>query len=558
MPDSALAGNRIERWWVAPAIVLTVYGLLLALTASMDLGDTRDYANSIAARFAGRDLYFWESGHLLWRPLGYLLVLAADPLHPGVAQVARFQSAMHALTAVNIAMGGVALLSFLAFQRRLGVRVVSAVGATIVLALTCAFLNFAQSGSSYIPAFAMLLVALWALASSGSPAHVGAVSGVAFSASVLLWLPMVFVVPVAALSQLILRGDDRDRRFAAALACLLSGAIVLAAYTGVAAIEGLRSPALFRAWMVEASHGIRDSGGVARAAIGLARSSLSTEQLGIVAKRFLLGDPFAPATFADVVRAGLSRVLVFYAALTLLLVALAWYRQWRVLGFLALTAIPVLAFAISWEAGDSERYLALFPALFLATGVMLSQLPVRRGALCTAALIAMFAALNLRDYSRTTAAQTCAALARQMQSVPGIGGRPPLVATMTADELTTIRGRCPDASVLDSPDAPQLYGIFAPHVADAVQWRRSFAQRALAAWGNGQRVWISIGLLRPSPPAEWHWAEGEDRRVHWRDFPAFFRRLTLCDRCGGSRSFVEVIASPGDVALLDSTRRAAR
>ena len=557
MQNAAIGGNRAARW-IAPAIVLLVYAFLLAITANVDPGDTRDYANSIAARFAGRDLYFWESGHLLWRPLGYLLVLVAYPVHPGVAQGALFQKAVHALTAASIAMGGVALLAFLAFQRRLGVRVVSAVGATIVLALTCAFLNFAQSGSSYVPAFAMLLMALWALASSGAPARVGAVSGVAFAASVLLWLPMVFVVPVAALSQLILRGDDRGRRSAAALACVVSGAIVIAAYAGVAVIERLYSAVLYRAWLLEASHGIRDSGGAARAVIGLARSSLSTAQLGIVAKRFLLGDPFAPATFADVVRAGLSRVLVFYAALALLLVALAWYRQWRVLAFLALTAIPVLALAISWQGGDPERYFALFPALFLAVGVALSGPPARAGALCTAALITIYVALNFGDYSRATSAQTCAALARRMQSVPSIGGRPALVVTMTADELTTIRGRCPDASILGRSDAPHLYGVFAPHVANAVQWRRMFAERALAAWGNGERVWISTGLLRPSPPAEWHWAEGEDTRVHWRDFPAFFRRLSLCERCGGSRSFVEVIASPGDVALLDSARRVAR
>jgi hypothetical protein len=77
-------------------------------------------------------------------------------------------------------------------------------------------------------------------------------------------------------------------------------------------------------------------------------------------------------------------------------------------------------------------------------------------------------------------------------------------------------------------------------------------------WDSGGRVWISTGLLRPSPPAEWHWAEGDDNRVHWRDFPAFFNYLELGELGSGENSFVEVIASPRDVAILDSARRSPR
>lgn len=555
---NAAVGRRTFARWIAPASILCVYVLLLAVTATTDPGDTRDYANSITGRFAGRDLYFWESGHLLWRPIGYLLVLVTHPLHAGVSRAVSYQEVVHALTAISIAMGAVALLAILAFQRRMGVRALPAAGATIAMALTCAFLDYAQSGTAYIPALAMLIVALWALSADSPSRWRGLVPGLAFAMSVLLWLPMVFVVSVAALSQIILRGDDRRRRIAAAVACVLSGALVITAYACVAAIKQLHSATAFHEWLIEASHGIRDSGGVSRAAIGFARSVASTGQLGLVAKRHMLGDPFAPATMADVVRAGLYRIMAFYAALGVLVIVLARRREWRVLGFLALTAIPVFWLAISWQGGDIERYFALFPALFLSVGVALSARSWRSGVLSSAAMIAILAAFNLPDYSREAAARSCAVLSRRLQSVPTVAGGRTVLVTITADELTAIRGRCPDAPILNRADLPRLWDIFTPHVGNATQWRRSFAERALAEWDSGGRVWISTGLLRPSPPAEWHWAEGDDNRVHWRDFPAFFNHLELGELGSGENSFVEVIASRRDVAILDSARRSPR
>jgi hypothetical protein len=544
--------------WIAPAGILCVYVLLLAITASVDPGDTRDYANSITERFAGKDLYFWESGHLLWRPLGFLLVLVAHPVHAGSSSMASYADVVHALSAISIAAGAVALLALFAFQRRMGVRALPAAVATTALALTCAFLDYAQSGTAYIPALAMLIVALWALAVDDPSRWRGLVPGVALAASVLLWLPMMFVVPIIALSPLILRGDDRRRRVTAFAVCVLSGALVVAAYVSVAAIKQIHSIAAFRAWIAEATHGIRDSGGVSRAAIGFARSVSSTKDLGLTAKRHLLGDPYAPATMADVLRAGLYRVVIFYAALGALVLWLALRRQWRVLGYLAVTAVPVLGMAIAWQGGDLERYLALFPALFLAVGVALSSMPRRWGVLCTAVMIAMFGAFNLPDYSRATVARTCDALTGRLLAVSAEPGRKKLLVTMTVDELTAMRGRCPDARVLDRPDLPAVYGVFAPHVSEAAQWRRSFADRAQSQWESGGSVWISKGLLQPAPPAAWHWAEGDDNRVRWRDFPVFFHLFTFGGLGKGANSFVEIVESPRNIAILDSARRTAR
>ena len=552
--------RRRSARWCAPAGVLCGYGLLLALTASADPGDTRDYAKSITERFAGRDLFFWESGHLLWRPLGYLLVLSTHPAREGISSAAFYADVVHSLTAISVAMGAVALLAFLAWAQRLGIATIPAVGATLALATTCAFLNYAQTGTAYLPALAMLIVGLWSLtAADDRSTSRDIVPALSLAASVLFWLPMMFVVPVAAASPLILRGDGRRRRIAAVWACVLSGALVVTAYLAVSLVKRIYSLSDFRGWMIVASHGIQNSGGVSRAAIGLARSVLSTEQLGITAKRYLLGDPYSPATVADVVRAGLYRVALFYGAMGVLLVSLARKRRHaRVLAFLVLTAIPVLAFALAWQGGDLERYFALFPALFLAIGVALSGLPPRRSTLCAAAIVVLLGAFNLHDFSRGEARRTCAMLRTRLRSVPASPSTHTLLVTLSADQLTSLRGRCPDARELDRPDALGVLGLFTPHSTDADQWRQLFAERALDEWRNGGRVLISTGLLAARPPKEWHWAEGDDPRVHWRDFPAFFDRLAPGDLGRAENSFVEVVASAANAAVLDSARRQVR
>ncbi|MEO8881410.1 MAG: hypothetical protein ABI446_13535 [Gemmatimonadaceae bacterium] len=543
--------------WSAYAVVLFAYCLLLALSASEDPGDTRDYANSIAQRFANRDLSFWEAGHLFWRPLGYLVVLFARHADAPISAAVFYAHVVHSLTAMSVVMGAVALLAFLAWAQRCGIATIPAVGATLALATTCAFLNYAQTGAAYVSSLAMFMVGLWALETVDARAQWRDIaSPLAFSICVLFWLPMMFSVPVAAASPLILRGDSRRRRNAAAWTCVLSGALVVAAYLAVAEIKHIHSIVEFRHWLNDASHGIENSGGLSRTAIGLARSVVSTGQLGITAKRFLLHDSYSPATAADVVRAGLYRVAIFYGALGILSYSLARKRQSaRVFAFLVLGAIPVLAFAVAWQGGDLERYFPIFPALFLAIGVALSALQREYGVLAAVVMVALLAAFNIPEYSRTRATRTCAELESRLHSVTASNRTHTLIVTMGADELSSFRGRCPDARELEQPDAPGVVGIFTPHSADGTHWREFFAKRALDEWRSGGRVLISSGLLAERPPAQWHWAEGDDPRVSWGEFPAFFDSLATTGSRGDARTFLEVLPSAANEAALERERR---
>jgi hypothetical protein len=557
--ESAVArrglGYQELEYKVAASIVLSAYATIIALSASTFPGDTRDYANSIVARHAGRDLYFWEFGHLLWRPLGYLLVLVSRPFRVGIAEQSEYLVAVHSLIAISIVAGAIALLAFLAWVIRLRVPRTTAVAATLAMAMSCALLNYAQTGTAYLPALAMLCVGLWAIArADDNPSSRLPLAASALAASVLLWLPMVLAVPAACASPMLLRGDNASRRRASCKTFVLTTIIVAVAYIIVVLIKGVDSASALTAWMSAASHGIRDSAGVARASVGFARSIVSSDQLGIIAKRHMLGDPFNPASIRDVVRGGLYRFALFYfSGLIIVTVLVRSLAGRRTLLFLAISALPVLALAVLWQGGDLERYLALFPAIFLTVATALAMLPRRTYAVSGAILVVGLFALNMPDYLRSRSDLTCARLARRLSAIPRDAGKKALVVTpLNSDELTQVRGLCPDVSLLEDANSPNVIGLVTPHESSAPSWRRVFAANVAKAWRAGARVWVSKRAFVAKPAAQWVWTEGDEPRVHWRDFPTFFRALQHSEPRGVDDEFVEIPPSPRNIAIVNA------
>src|SRR6202030_3009590 len=47
-------------------------------------------------------------------------------------------------------------------------------------------------------------------------------------------------------------------------------------------------------------------------------------------------------------------------------------RGRRLLGLFAVAALPTIGFAVAWQGGDLERYLPLYPFLFLAVAGLFS------------------------------------------------------------------------------------------------------------------------------------------------------------------------------------------
>ncbi|PYP76177.1 MAG: hypothetical protein DMD35_19175, partial [Gemmatimonadetes bacterium] len=135
--------------------------------------------------------------------------------------------------------------------------------------------------------------------------------------------------------------------------------------------------------------------------MGFGRSLVNMDRLGLVAKRYLIHDPYNPTTVADLARAGLFRLVALYALLGAMAIVLALRPAGRrALGFLVATAIPVIGLALKWQGGDLERYLAMFPALFLAIGVTVTLLAPRVQPGAAAVVAVLLVALNVPSISR--------------------------------------------------------------------------------------------------------------------------------------------------------------
>jgi hypothetical protein len=404
----------------------------------------------------------------------------------------------------------------------------------------------------------MLLLGLWALAGDEwqSERRTIAIASAGFALAVLFWFPLVLAVPGAALSAIILRGDAPRRRRIVVAVCGISALLTILVYLPIAAMAGVRTVASFRAWMTESSHGISGVGGLQRAIVGFGRSLVNMDRLGLVAKRHLIHDPYNPASMGDVARAGLFRLAAVYALLGAMAIVLALRPAGRrALALLVATAIPVVGFALKWQGGDLERYLAMFPALFLAIGVVLWTLAPRAQVAGVVLVVALLAAVNVPAISRAKHNAQCAMLTARLQSVPREPGRPTVMFTPhELDEIATFRNRCADAPLLREPTPPQTFALVAVNSEPAARWRNELAIRAERAWAQGGHVWISRRAFVQAPPATWKWAEGDDPRLHWKEFPEYFAQVDVGSPVGGEDGFVEILPTPRSQATVKRLR----
>lgn len=83
VPDA----QHFQKWnmaWLRPyAYICGVYILATWLTRSFFQGDTVDYVASIVAHMSGGYYKFWDFGHLLWRPFGWLAFRVSRPFLAG-------------------------------------------------------------------------------------------------------------------------------------------------------------------------------------------------------------------------------------------------------------------------------------------------------------------------------------------------------------------------------------------------------------------------------------------------------------------------------------------
>ena len=144
------------------------------------------------------------------------------------------------------------------------------------------------------------------------------------------------------------------------------------AYLIVMIAVGVHSVADFREWMAVASHGVRQSG-LPRMLFGLPRSFIHLGNDGVLFKRFLLHDSLNPVSALDLVRFSLWKLMLFYLAVAAVTVEPAAFIRSPHVGLVAIDGGAFNPFAIKFDGGAVERYLPMYPVVFVALGWMLAQ-----------------------------------------------------------------------------------------------------------------------------------------------------------------------------------------
>jgi hypothetical protein len=537
--------------WLVPVLVWPV---ALLVTHPVTTGDTEDYIASVLARLQGIDYNFWEFGHLLWRPLAAALTRASHALtgstDPRII-------ALQPIVLLNHLSGLGAALCLYAIMRTLRPSSRAAAPLAVAFLLTQSVLDYAQTGTAYIPGLFLLTAALWLAISAARTRHLwkALAAGGLGALAAAFWFPYALLIPALAVAAA-LPGNGTHWR-PAVLILLSAAAAGTALFLGTAFLIGIRTPAQFIEWVEHASHGIAARSGLSRAALGFGRSLLFIGEDGAIMRRFLVGDPFAPVSTAQLIG---TRIWLL-GAVWLLGFAVIWHvtrsRAFTLLAVFGTAALPVFAFALLWQGGDMERYLPLYPFLFLIIHELFTNGDFRYTRalrVAVAAALVFMAANNVIGLSLPAAEARRAGVKHRLEQLVGRArNEDVLVCSHLQDDLVAVRNSFPFEPVLDDVDL-RIVVLILVGQAQVDTWREYFATQVRDTWKKDRHVWISSRLLTQPPRPEWSWIEGSDPRISWRDFPEFFSAFQL-GPLPPYDGFVLLERTPANEALIASLAR---
>jgi hypothetical protein len=541
---------RISVQWVHRyGFVLATYLAATLATAASWMGDTVDYVESIEWFSRGVNHWMWDFAHLLWRPLGWVLFTIFAPITRLVVGDNDWLQIMLTLNCVSWLAGLVCVICVYSIANRVSGRewIANAVAAAFIFTQT--FLNWTQAGSAYVPGLALLLVAFdIGLARRDGNARRAIAAGAALAGAVCLWVPYLLVVPAAIVAPFCLYGFKRERfRFA------FQSAAVFSLLTGIAYIAvmiGLRLTTLndIRAWIATSGHGI-DYSGVKRMIIGFARSFINTGNEGLLFKRYLLADPFNPVSLSDLIGTTLCKVALVYVFVTGVVITLVRSSRKGILALFAINAIPVLILGFFFASSEPERYMPLFPTLFIAIASSLAA-PSRVFKSIALVFFAVMTITNTAAFAKPVLDRKQDAMVSRVRDLlPRLDDHALVFTTTYQDDLMIFSRTYPFNPVVRSGHF-HLSAFVSPGTSWNLHWCEDFASRVLSTWKNGGATWISKRALSKHPRSEWNWAEGDDPRISWTDFPRLMNHLELGESVGGEDGFVQLLHSPNNERFL--------
>jgi hypothetical protein len=572
-----------KRWSAALPILIFVYLIVWACTGAHFMADTNVYTQAILRHQYGGGVVdyrqttanpFWDFGHILWRPLGWLsFVITAPVTQLFVHQNHRAQVLLTLLGINFVASLGCVILFFLLARRVIGDERCSLL-ATVGFFSADAFLDYSHSGNAYVVGVACLVAGMYVLwsenvsdhslgrASIGramigrAPIGRAMVAALLFALAVLFWFPYIFMLPAAMAAPLWLYGREAQRRRLIGQTVVVCAVIGLAVYASAIAAVGIRNVADLREWILAAGHGQIQPGGVraaARLAFSVPRSFVNMDRDGMWLKRYLVDDPYSPVSTGSLFGYSLWKLGMFYASATVVCVELLRSKRGRILLFLlAATVLPIFVFAVFiFEAGSIERYLPLFPFVFLAFGYVLASPQSKRASkiLLLVALTAVVA-VNLNAMRRgTLESRRAAAVGRIHDLVPLLTPESLVLAVSEQDSLAEFRQNFP-LDPINVDTKWRAYDVLEINTERLATWREDLAKRVLGTWQQGGTVWLPVRFLSAKPKPEWNWVEGDDKRVQWTDLPMFFSQFDTGPEVGGDDGFVPLQDNQKNMEIL--------
>jgi hypothetical protein len=212
-----------------------------------------------------------------------------------------------------------------------------------------------------------------------------------------------------------------------------------------------------------------------------------------------------------------------------------------------------MVLALFLEGGAVDRYLPLYPFIFLALAYSLSSSRAMR--IVNFIALGFFAAATSINISVLATPvingqqETAAARIRELQ--PLLKPESLVVAVNLRDELVNFNRSYPLNPInLDRDHPLRVVSVIVPGSAKGWWWRQGFASGVLKAWKGDGDVWMSKRVLSPRPQSEWGWVESDDPRVSWTDVYKFFSRLEMGHSLAGEDGFVLLMPSPQNEELL--------
>ncbi|MGD0500000.1 MAG: hypothetical protein ABSC23_16360 [Bryobacteraceae bacterium] len=549
------------RRWLA--LVIGIYVISLLVTRPDTYIDSFNYATNIVDQRMGtadpaRDP-FWDFGHALWRPMGYLLYICIGGPLTGMFDGNQTFAAATSLIVWSIAGALVAAVFLYLLVARLSGSAWAAGLATIGFVSTHAVMNFKLTGCAYSAGIGCQAAGFYylytALQERRTRLPRALAAGVFLGLSVSIWFPFVLPLPGYLCFALLWRDETTEPRLGARVrllagASIAAAAVVAAVYLPVMAFRGIRTVEQFRQWMEASRYGIQPTRGFARMLFSIPRGFLLLKTDNGILKRVLLHDPGDRPPMADILSAAWKPVAV-YVVLTVLALRLRssdWGR--RMLAFLGAAAIPLLIFAaFLFDPSPPERYLGIFPLLFTSIGLVFARQPLARASRIVFFLFigAMMAANSWAMWRFRPETGEAGTIAR-LESVNRQASKNDLilVPSWLDDGLRFVDSQPFHRASrfrLNLQPGVALGSVHSTH------WRPPVSEAILATWQRGGRVWISRRLIQEKPAPAW-WIENDESRVRWADVSGFYRAFDTANPVGSEDGFLELERSPRNETLL--------